>query len=66
MSACRQLFIDSFQNSHVQFNMRQANEVAHELAHVASSHASFHVYDDVPSCIQCLITNPNLIFICIF
>jgi len=26
ITACRQLFLDSFQNSHVKFNRRQANE----------------------------------------
>ena len=57
ISACRQLFIDSFQNSYVEFNRRQANGVAHELAQVAPSHASSHVYDDVPSCIRFLIDN---------
>jgi ribonuclease HI len=30
--ACRQLFACNFQNSHVEFNRRQANEVSHELA----------------------------------
>lgn len=34
--ACRQLFHNRFQNSHVEFNRRQANEVARELARVAS------------------------------
>jgi len=57
ISACRQLFIDSFQNSHVEFNRRQVNEVTHELAQVALSHASSHVYDDVSSCIRTLIDN---------
>lgn len=54
---CRQLFDCHFQNSHVEFNRRQANEVAHELARVAPSHASSHVYDDVPSYIRDLIVN---------
>lgn len=31
--------------------------VAHELATVASSHASSNVYDDVSSCIRDLIAN---------
>ncbi|KEH41593.1 hypothetical protein MTR_1g052605 [Medicago truncatula] len=43
--------------THVEFNRRQANGVAHELARVAPSHASSHVYDDVPSCIRYLIAN---------
>jgi len=57
MHACRQLFDNSFQNSHVEFNRRQANGVAHELARVAPSNASSHVYDNVPSCISFLIDN---------
>jgi len=57
IQACRQLFDCIFQNSHVEFNRRQANGVAHELSRVAPSHASSHVYDDVPSCIRDLITN---------
>jgi len=32
ISPCRQFFIDSFQNSHVEFNRRQANGVTRELA----------------------------------
>ena len=57
IQVCRQLFGCNFQNSHVEFNRRQANGVAHELAGVAPSHASSHVYDDVPSCICDLIAN---------
>jgi len=57
IQACRQLFGCNFQNSHVEFNRRQANGVAHELARVAPSHANSHVYDDVPSCIRDLIAN---------
>jgi len=57
IQACRQLFDSNFQNSHVEFNRRQANRVTHELARVAPSHASSHVYDDVPSCIRDLIAN---------
>jgi len=57
MHACRQLFENSFQNSHVEFNRRQANEVTHELARVAPYNANSHVYDNVPSCISSLIDN---------
>ncbi|AET00641.2 tubulin folding cofactor A [Medicago truncatula] len=57
--AYRQLFDCNFQNSYVEFNRRQANGVAHELARVAPSHASSHVYDDVPSCIRDLIISPK-------
>jgi len=49
MQACRQLFDCNFQNSHVEFNRRKANGVAHKLVTVAPCHASSHVYDDVPS-----------------
>jgi len=47
VDACRQLFQNRFQNSHVEFNMKQANRVAHELAHVASYNVGFHTYNDV-------------------
>jgi len=43
--------------THVEFNMRQVNGVTHKLVRVTSSHASSHVYDDVPSCIRDLIAN---------
>ena len=32
IDACRRLLRNSFQNSHVEFNRRQVNGVAHELA----------------------------------
>jgi len=35
ITACKQLLKNRFQNSHVEFNRRQANRVAHELAQVA-------------------------------
>jgi len=57
IQACRQLFDCDFQNSHVEFNRRENNGVAHELARVASSHASSHIYDDVLSCIRDFIAN---------
>ncbi|XP_024630838.1 uncharacterized protein [Medicago truncatula] len=44
-------------NSHVEFIMRQANEVAHTLARVATSNTSLHVFDDIPACITDLIFN---------
>ena len=34
------LLEDRFQNSHVEFNKRQANRVAHEVAHAALSNLS--------------------------
>jgi hypothetical protein len=51
ISACRQLLINSFQNSLVEFNRRQVNEIVHEIAHAAPFNPSYHVLDDVPSCI---------------
>jgi len=49
INVCRQLFLDRFQNSHFEFNRRQANEVTHKLASVAPSDRSPTLYDDVPS-----------------
>ena len=57
IQVCRQLFDCNFHDPHVEFNRRQANGVAHELARVSPSHASSHVHDDVPSCIRDLIAN---------
>ena len=51
----RQLFACNFRNSHVEFNRRQTNRVTHELTRVVPSHASSHVYDNVPSCIRQLM-----------
>jgi hypothetical protein len=51
ITACRQIFQDGFQNSHVEFNRRQVNGVAHELARVTPFDHSPTIYDDVPSCI---------------
>jgi len=59
IQACKQLFDYNFQSSHVKFNRRQANGVAHELARVAPSYTSSNIYDDVPSCIRDLIANEN-------
>ncbi|KAK2427985.1 hypothetical protein QL285_026530 [Trifolium repens] len=50
MSAIRRLFTSSFRNSRVEFNRRQANEVAHVLARVASFSANPTIYIDVPHC----------------
>jgi len=44
-------------NSHVEFIRRQANEVAHALAKAATSSTSFHVFDDIPTCITDLVFN---------
>jgi len=49
-------------NSHVKFTRRQMNEVAHELAKTTTSLPNFHIFDDVPTCINSLITNAINIF----
>lgn len=48
MSAGRELFQDSFQNSHIEFNKRKVNGVVHELTRVVLSDPSFNIYDYVP------------------
>lgn len=55
ISACRSLFNLHFTNSKVEFNRRQANEVAHTLAGVATLLASSTTYSYVPRCIEHLI-----------
>jgi len=52
INACRQLFQDSFHNSHVEFNKMKSNEIAHKLARVDPSKTSLismmmyhHVFD---------------------
>jgi len=57
ITACKQLLLDRFQNSHVEFNRRQANRVAHELAQTALSNPSPHIFDDVPTCIWHILAN---------
>jgi ribonuclease HI len=60
MSVIRRLFASSFTNSRVEFNRRQANEVAHVLARVAPFSASPTIYIDVPHCIERYIVNEML------
>ncbi|KAK2398440.1 putative mitochondrial protein [Trifolium repens] len=60
MSTARSLFSASFTNSRVEFNRRQANEVAHVLARVAHFSASPTIYIDVPHCIEQIIINEML------
>lgn len=60
ISACRSLFDLHFTNSKVEFNRRQANEVAHTLAGVATLLASPTTYSYVPRCIEHLIINEML------
>ena len=47
-------------NSKVEFNRRQANEVAHALVGVATLLASPTTYTIVPRCIEQLIINEML------
>ncbi|XP_058758252.1 uncharacterized protein LOC131631477 [Vicia villosa] len=54
---CFQLLTHSTRNFQVKFIRRQANEVAHALAKTAPSLASFHIFNDVPTCIYNLIIN---------
>jgi hypothetical protein len=60
LSTARRLFTTFFTNSRVEFNRRQANEVAHALARVAPFSASPTIYIDVPHCIEQLIINEML------
>ena len=57
ITACKQLLVDRFQNSHVESSRRQANKVAHELAQAALSNPSPQVIDDVPTCIWHILAN---------
>jgi ribonuclease HI len=57
---CKNVFHSYFTNSRVEFIRRQANEVAHCLAKAAPCLASFHVFTDIPTCIQNLIINKML------
>ena len=60
MSACQSLFNINFSNSKVEFNKRQANEVAHTLAGVVTLSASPKIYYHVPRCINSLVINEML------
>lgn len=51
INAYKQLFYDRFQNSHVEFNTRQTNGVAHELGKTDPSEFNPCIYNDVLSCI---------------
>jgi len=51
ISACRYLLRNSFQNSHVEFNMRQVNGVTHELAQTTPLNPSPYIIDDAPLCL---------------
>jgi hypothetical protein len=60
MADAIRLFTSSFTNSRVEFNSRQANEVAHVLARVAPFSNSLTIYIDVPHYIEQFITNEML------
>ncbi|MCI22711.1 pentatricopeptide repeat-containing protein, partial [Trifolium medium] len=49
LSDCRTILATSLVNSHVKFIRRQANDVAHKLARVATAQASFHNFIDIPT-----------------
>ncbi|XP_045831441.1 uncharacterized protein LOC123922796 [Trifolium pratense] len=57
---CVRLHKTYFRNSSVEFIRRQANEVAHALARVATSIASFHLFIDIPTCIVNILNNEML------
>jgi ribonuclease HI len=54
IKCCKHL-LDSSQNCKVSHIRRQANRVAHELAHVARVSANHQVFDYCPSCIKNII-----------
>jgi len=60
IAACKELFSSSFVNSRVEFNRRQANEVAHALACEATRSASPNIYLKVPDCIATIVGNEML------
>ena len=57
LSACRCLFKTNFTDSKVEFHCQQANEVARNLAGVATLSASLIVYTNVPCYIKQIIIN---------
>jgi len=61
--ACKQLLENRFQNSHVEFNKRQANRVAHELAQAALSNCSPRIIDNVHTCIWHILANEMNLFL---
>jgi len=57
ITACKQLLVDRFQNSHIEFNRRQTNRVAHELAQAALSNPNPYIIDDVSTYIWHILAN---------
>jgi len=62
ISACRRLLLNNFHNSRVEFNKRQVNEVAHELAQTTPLNPSSLIIDDALSCICHILTRLNSSF----
>jgi hypothetical protein len=60
LKECKRVFNLYFENSHVEFDRRQANETAHTLARVATSIADSNIFIDVPTCINDIIMNEML------
>jgi len=54
---CRNSFSSFFTNSQVEFIRRQANEVTHSLARAAPLLPSFHLFTEMPHCIDSIIVN---------
>jgi hypothetical protein len=57
---CKNIFYSYCTNSHVEFIKMQANEGTHCLAKASPCLASFHIFTDIPTCIQNLIINEML------
>jgi ribonuclease HI len=54
---CCHLLCTDLMNSDVKFIRRQANEAAHSLAREAPSEASFHIFYNIPTCIETILIN---------
>ena len=54
---CKPLLASDLVTSNVRFIRRQANEVAHSFAKVASRHTRFHIHIRITSCICTIIMN---------
>jgi len=46
---CKHTYFSYFENSPVEFNQREVNKVAHTLAIMATSLASFNIFIDIPT-----------------
>jgi ribonuclease HI len=54
---CKSLFRQFYENSHVEFVRRQANEVSHSLAKAALSLASSQIFVEIAHCIEHILFN---------